>query len=183
MRTSVRNAVAALAALAGAAAIAPAAWAGCGAGLAQDAAWRPATDGAPVLTQVADATPSIVGLWSFEFHAPGDAGLVDFGYTEWHADGTEIMNSGGRAPATENFCLGVWSQTGPRTYALNHWALSYDAGTGKLNARVNIRETVTVNTAGNFYGGPFTIDVMDPKSGAVLQHVAGTAYGRRITAN
>src|SRR3569833_3691939 len=93
------------------------------------------------------------------------------------------MNSGGRAPATENFCLGVWEQTGPFSYKLNHFALSYDAGTGALNARVNIREEVVVDQKGSAFSGPFTIDVLDPNSGALLQHVAGRIVGRRVTVN
>ena len=53
---------------------------------------------------------SIVGMWSFNMTPT--AGPGDFGYQQWHSDGTELMNSGGRAPATQNFCMGVWRQTG-----------------------------------------------------------------------
>src|ERR1035438_8831624 len=90
---------------------------------------------------------SIVGMWNIQFismgntmHTPGipDGAQIDFGYGQWHSDGTEFFNSGGRAPATQNFCLGVWQQTGRYTYVLNHFALSYDATTGLLNGKVNI---------------------------------------------
>jgi hypothetical protein len=69
----------------------------------------------------ASASPSIVGLWSFQFISKGnaagtpsipDGAQVDFGYSQWHSDGTELLNSGSRAPATENFCMGVWQKTG-----------------------------------------------------------------------
>ena len=56
---------------------------------------------------------AIVGMWSFKMTAGGNQ--VDFGYQQWHSDGTEFMNSGGRAPATQNFCLGVWRQVGAAT--------------------------------------------------------------------
>ena len=122
---------------------------------------------------------SIVGMWDFKMTAGGNT--VDFGYVQWHSDGTELMNSGGRAPATENFCMGVWKQTGPSRYHLNHFALSYDAS-GALNARVNIKEDVVVDPRGATYSGPFTLDVYDPNSGALLQHVAGQVTAQRVAA-
>ena len=123
---------------------------------------------------------AIVGMWSFQMTAGG--GTVDFGYQQWHSDGTELLNSGGRAPATENFCMGVWRQVGPSKYHLNHFALSYDSS-GTLNAKVNIKEDVTINANGTSYSGPFSLDVYDPNSGTLLQHVAGQVTAHRITAN
>ena len=125
-------------------------------------------------------TRSIVGMWSFKMMAGGNQ--VDFGYQQWHSDGTELMNSGGRAPATENFCMGVWTAAGPYRYHLNHYALSYDTS-GNLNAKVNIKEDVTVDSSGATYTGPFSLDVYDPKSGALLQHVAGQVSAQRVPAN
>lgn len=123
---------------------------------------------------------SIVGMWSFKFTAGG--ATVDFGYVQWHSDGTELMNSGGRAPATENFCMGVWRQVAPSRYHLNHYALSYDSS-GVLNARVIIKEDVSLSSSGTSYSGPFTLDVYDPKSNALLQHVAGQVTAQRVPAN
>jgi len=123
----------------------------------------------------------IVGMWSFK-QTVGSA-TVDFGYQQWHSDGTEVMNSGTRAPATQNFCMGVWKPTGPRTYHLTHYALSYDATTGNLNAKVVIKEDVTVNLAGTTYSGPFTIDVYAPTGTTLLQHVAGQVSGQRVANN
>jgi hypothetical protein len=79
------------------------------------------------------------------------------------------MNSGGRAPATENFCMGVWQQTGPYTYVLNHFALSYDATTGLLNGKVNIAETITLSPGGTKYSGTFTITEFDTNGNEVDQ--------------
>ena len=67
-------------------------------------------------------------------------------------------------------------------YHLNHYALSYDTS-GTLNAKVVIKEDVTVNLAGTSYTGPFTLDVYDPNSNALLQHVAGQVTGQRVAAN
>ena len=77
----------------------------------------------------------IVGMWKVKFLVGAD--VFDFGYSQGHGDGTEILNSGSRAPATENFCLGVWAKTGHNAYKLNHFALSYNAATGLMDAMVN----------------------------------------------
>jgi hypothetical protein len=60
--------------------------------------------------------------------------------------------------------------------------LSYDTS-GNLNARVNIKENVVVDAKGSSFTGPFTIDVYDPTSGMLLQHVGGTINGQRVTVN
>jgi hypothetical protein len=134
-------------------------------------------------------TASIVGMWKVQFislgngnHNPSipDGALIDFGYGQWHSDGTEIFNSGGRAPATQNFCLGVWGRTGYLAYELNHFALSYDAPSGSLNGTANIREQVTLSPSGDSYTGTFTIDVYAP-NGSHVDHLAGTITGTRLT--
>ena len=56
---------------------------------------------------------TIVGFWHVKFVSEGSEGIpdgteVDAGYSQWHSDGTEIMNSAGRSPITGSFCLGVW---------------------------------------------------------------------------
>jgi hypothetical protein len=135
------------------------------------------------------ASTSIVGLWNIQFVSKGnvshnpsipDGAIIDFGYSQWHSDGTEIMNSGGHEPATQNFCLGVWGQTGFLAYELNHFALSYDATTQALSNYVNIREQVTLSPSGESYTGTFTIDIYDAKKTHV-DHLAGTVTGTRLT--
>jgi hypothetical protein len=128
-----------------------------------------------------DGGNSIVGLWKVSFTATDGSGYTDFGYSQWHGDGTELLNSGSHAPATQNYCLGVWQQTGDRTYKLNHFALSYDFTSGVLNGKVNIREQVTLGPHGNRYSGTFTIDVYDPTGTTVVNHVTGNIVGKRIT--
>lgn len=132
---------------------------------------------------------SIVGMWKIQLVSKGNTGhnpsipdgaIIDFGYSQWHSDGTEIMNSGGRAPATENFCLGVWGRTGYLAYELNHFALSYDATSGSLAGKVNIREQLTLSPSGDSYTGTFTLDVFSP-NGDHVDHLAGTTTGTRLT--
>ena len=148
------------------------------------AAYRPAQ-----FVRVSDnssSNTSIVGMWAVQFVAENSPGtpngtVVDWGYVQWHSDGTEMENSGGRSPSTENFCMGVWTQTGTSAYKLNHYALSYDAASGALNGYVRINEQVTLAPSGNQYSGSFTITAVDP-GGNPLPGVAGVVKGVRLTA-
>lgn len=102
-------------------------------------------------------SPSIVGMWSFQFISQGnttrspsiaDGTQINFGYTQFHNDETEILNAGARSPAQQNFCLGVWQDTGNFTYQVNHFALNYDAATGTLLGRIIVIEKITVSPGG-----------------------------------
>ncbi len=141
----------------------------------------------------------IVGFWHVKFVSDGiTTGIpegipkgaeVDAGYSQWHRDGTEIMNSAGHAPNTSNFCLGVWKRTGERSYKLNHFATAWDptkgavgpAGpAGELIGPADIREEVTLSPDGNQFAGTFTIDQYD-EAGNSLAHIQGAITGTRIT--
>jgi hypothetical protein len=135
-------------------------------------------------------TASIVGMWNFQFISVGnmahnpyipDGALLDFGYAQWHSDETELMNSGGHAANTGNFCMGTWVRSGMFTYVLNHFALSYDPTTGNLTAKIHIYEQVTLDPSGNEFTGTVTIDAYDPKTGLKVDHVTGTVSATRVT--
>ena len=126
---------------------------------------------------------SIVGFWHVKFVSEGTTGIpdgtvIDMGFSQWHSDGTEILNSS-RPPATSNFCLGVWEKTGRSTYKLNHFALSSDLN-GNLVGPANIREDVTLDSSGNSYSGTFSIEQFD-LSGNTLAHIVGNISATRIT--
>jgi hypothetical protein len=149
-----------------------------------------------------DDNVSIVGFWHVKFVSDGittgiPAGVIhkgdeiDAGYSQWHRDGTEIMNSGGRAPNTGDFCLGVWERTGVRKYVLNHFASAWDptkgavgpAGpAGALIGPANIREVVVLAPNGESFAGSFTIDNYD-EAGNPLSHLEGSITGTRIGVN
>jgi len=106
---------------------------------------------------------SIVGLWKFEMLAKStstnknpmpDGALVDFGTQAWHADGTELLNSGIRNPADGDFCQGVWKQVGPSTFKLNHMPLAW--GGGAYIGPVKMSVTVTLDATGNAFWGFFS---------------------------
>ena len=133
--------------------------------------------------QVVPVGAPIVGFWHVKFISKGtgfipDGTVVDMGFSQWHSDGTEILNSS-RPPATSNFCLGVWAKTGPSTYKLNHFALSSDLN-GNMIGPANIREDVTLDTHGTGYSGTFSISQYDT-SGNLLVQIVGEVVATRIT--
>ncbi len=133
------------------------------------------------------SSASMVGMWQFQLISKGNTGnnpsipdgaLIDFGFTQWHSDGTEIQNSAG-VPGG-GFCLGVWGQTGYLTFELNHFPIAFNSTTGAVANYINIREQNTLSPSGDSYTGTFTEDVYDPKGNHVT-HLAGTVVATRIT--
>ena len=164
---------------------------GCGYYSAQPVAPQPnpgragKEDKSPRLIFVSDHTAgpdsaTIVGLWKSEFILY-DGTVFDSGYTTWHSDGTELMNSG-RAPMTGSFCMGVWEQNSQGTYILNHFALSWDPTGTVFVGPANIRESIVLDPSGNTYTGTFSLTQFDP-NGNILAHFAGKVTGSRITPN
>ena len=132
----------------------------------------------------ADSAPpgaSIVGLWEMA-NTPNigpNAGKVTLrGIESWHSDGTEALNDF-HNPAGGNVCLGVWMQTGPRTFKLKHPYWMWDS-TGTLIGSGVLRWEVTVDADGNSYTGTFTNDQVDLLGNSV-NHVAGDTKATRIT--
>jgi hypothetical protein len=137
--------------------------------------------------------PSIVGFWHVAFIALGNAGgppdqtPIDDAYVQWHSDGTEIMNSS-RPPIISSFCLGVWKQTGPRTYTLRHLAKSWAPDGFTFIGPAVILETVTLSRNGNSYTGSFSITqydtndhVVPPAPGLPAAPIVGVIRATRIT--
>ena len=132
----------------------------------------------------------IVGMWRFTMSISGPNGqsiVIDDGYTQWHSDGTEIMNSGSHAPNTSNFCLGVWAPTGRGTYKLNHFPLAWDTSGAAPQGPVRIVANVKL-TDHDHFSGPFTLDVylwdgseIVNASGPPIAHLAGTYSATRVT--
>lgn len=137
---------------------------------------------------------AIVGMWKVTFiakgntgaDAPPDGAVIDAAIVQWHADGTEIMNSG-RPAQDGNFCLGVWEKVGFNKYKLNHFALGNDPanaplGIGNPAGPTHIQETVSLSRDGNQYSGYFILDATDP-SGNAGPHIIGVIKATRITVN
>ena len=139
-----------------------------------------------------ESNNSIVGMWKFTFTAQGNTGPgappdgvpLDIGFTQWHSDGTEIINSG-RPPQDGSICLGVWEKTGKSKYRFNHFATGYDtanapSGIGNPTGPTHIVGDVMVSRDGKHYAGTFTLDAYDT-SNALLAHIVGVVTATRIT--
>src|SRR6266513_809706 len=85
----------------------------------------------------------ITGFWKVQLSLP-DGTVIDDGYTTWHADGTEILNSS-RPPISGNFCMGVWKRTGRSTYKLNHFAMQWDPTGTIFIGPLNLKEEITLD--------------------------------------
>ncbi len=120
----------------------------------------------------------ITGFWKVQLSLP-DGTVIDEGYTTWHADGTEILNSS-RPPISGNFCMGVWKRTGRSTYKLNHFAMGWDASGTNFIGPVNLKEEVVLDRSHNSYAGTFTVDQYDT-NGNVIGHASGNVTAQRIT--
>jgi hypothetical protein len=132
--------------------------------------------------------PSIVGLWRFQF-SPELGG--DFGTVIWHEDGTEIMISAARDPAAGDVCMGVWKQTGPYTYELNHIAMGHDGPPGgppspTFTNTVHLHEIIKLSNSGNSYSGTIhaVISAANPDhpfdESNVITQVSGSIRATRV---
>jgi hypothetical protein len=106
---------------------------------------------------------SLVGLWEFKWTGFS----VDWGTQAFHADGTEIMFSGGQNPETGDVCQGVWRKVGPHTYTLNHIAMGWFAPGAGFGVRVHIHATIKLDASGNSFTGHYraavyTVSPADP---------------------
>lgn len=122
--------------------------------------------------------PTAVGLWESTF--AGEDGSTYVGFETIYADGNELLIDNS-APATDNVCSGVWEQTGPRTYKINHPSWDFDLS-GNLIGVVVLTETITIHEKGNKYEGTATVTVYDPTVSTIVYQVSGTLIGARITA-
>ena len=122
--------------------------------------------------------PTAVGLWQSTF--AGTDGSTYVGFETIYADGNELLVDNS-APATDNVCSGVWEQTGPRTYKINHPSWDFDLS-GNLIGVVVLTDTITIDANGNRYKGTATVTVYDPTVSTIVYQVSGSLIGARITA-
>lgn len=183
MKTSFGKLSAGFGALVLALACAPSSWAGCGPSLAKPThtSWMVQPERAMLLQVGEDSSrqPSIVGFWHFK--QMSGMNEFDAGYDQWHSDGTEIYNSGGRAPDTQSFCMGVWQQIGPRHYFLNHRAIGWESG-GTTPAYVaTVLEDVTLSPSGNSFSGSYIVNLYDLTGHFLQVYSKGKVTATRIT--
>jgi hypothetical protein len=139
--------------------------------------WQPESDSA-LLTLASSTTDPIVGYWRVQFLSGTE--VIDQALTQWHSDGTEIMNSS-RNPETQAFCMGVWENIGGSTYRLNHYGIAWDQSTSTTSplGLANIRESVNLSKDGKSFRGTFIINQYD-ENGNLLVTLSSTLTGYRI---
>jgi hypothetical protein len=174
---------------------------------AKPTVWTPSNGAARLLHAAyepgeGDGNPhTIVGMWHMKLvagtitlfnNAPElpfpEGAEFDAGYQQWHNDGTEMLNSGGRPPFTSSFCMGVWEQTGPRTYKLNHFAIAW-SNLATRTGPTSIVEEVTLSPDGKTFAGHFTItdylETDSPAGSSITKQdtVSGPITATRIDVN
>ena len=123
---------------------------------------RPGT--APALAMAAQnagnsGSGAIVGQWQVlmtAFPGTNDEFVFDFGFQQFHADGTELMISGGVPPTIGNVCIGVWERDAGGQIRLRHMTWNWagnevlgDLPTGYFWLEVTLRP----NSQGTAYTG------------------------------
>jgi hypothetical protein len=94
--------------------------------------------------------------------------VFDFGFQQFHADGTELMISGGVPPTIGNVCIGAWERGPGGVIRLRHvtwnWAgneVLGDLPTGYFYLEVTLR----TNSLGTAYAGTWKTASFDLGAG------------------
>ena len=124
---------------------------------------------------------SIVGFWNTTFLFGNGPDIFDQGFQQWHRDNTEMMVDNAVSPSLGNVCVGVWKQTGQRTYTLKHMTFNWDEH-GGLAGTFILRMTVTLDRHGNAFAGSYAADSFDLEGKLIPElHVEGRVKSERIT--
>jgi hypothetical protein len=139
---------------------------------------------------------SLVGMWNVTFTSDGTAypqpipagATLDVATIQYHSDGTEFQISGTRPPSTGDVCMGVWKQTGERTYKLRHVALAWvssdstpPVSPAQFLGPGIFHEEINLDRSGNTFQGTVTIDQYAKDGVTLLEHIGGTMKGTRFT--
>ena len=125
-----------------------------------------------------DSNATILGFWKGLEYVGGV--VVDIGFGQYNAGGTELSNDTGPSGGGNNFCMGAWKRIGRRTYEQVHTFFVFDTS-GRAVAIAIERSSFTVSRDGNSFEGTWHQDNYD-FSGNVLPgtHSEGTLSGTRI---
>jgi PKD domain len=139
---------------------------------------RPADSLLPLDTPAgaADSLASIVGLWDIQYFAGGM--FQGESFEIFYSDGNEAIND--LSPILEgNYCVGVWAQTGPRTFALHHVTWIFD-DQGMPGGRGTEDAIITLDPSGKSFSATGSGQGYD-LDGKLLGAGPFTAKATRIT--
>jgi len=114
---------------------------------------------------------AITGLWQVTYSSGGQ--VVDMAFEAFHIDGTEELNDI-TPPSEGNVCFGVWAQTGPDTYIVNHPSWDFDSNGNVIGTAV-IKVTLNLTSLNKFTGSS-TLSYFDLKGNP------GPVYTGTVTA-
>jgi hypothetical protein len=125
-----------------------------------------------------DSKPTVLGFWKKLEYVEGV--VVDIGFAQYNAGGTELTNDTGPSGGGNNFCMGAWKRIGRRTYEQVHTFFVFDTS-GRAVAVAIERSCFTVSRDGNTFAGKWNQDNYD-FSGNVIPgtHYKGTLTATRI---
>ena len=124
---------------------------------------------------------SIVGLWNTQFLLGDGPDLFDESFQQFQSGGTEMMLSRGLPPVLGNVCVGVWKQTGPRTFKLKHTAWNWNLD-GSFVGIFVMEATLKLDRRGASYTGTWSADNLTPSGEPIPgEHFEGIVRGTRIT--
>jgi hypothetical protein len=149
--------------------------------IAPRSAVAPATAPASGETDLEAPADSIVGLWRVEFLVGEGPDVAFKAFQQWHQGGTETMVDNGVPPALGNVCVGVWKQTGPRTFKLRHVTFNWDEH-GTSTGTFQVLITVKLNRKGDAYTGAYAADSFDLTGNVIPElHTEGRLRATRIS--
>jgi hypothetical protein len=90
------------------------------------------------------------------------------------------MVDNGVPPSLGNVCVGVWKQTGTRTFSLRHVTFNWDAN-GQTTGTFQVVITVRLDREGRTYAGTYVSDSFDLEGNRIPElHTEGRLRAARI---
>lgn len=133
---------------------------------------------AQLRAQPSGNSDSIVGLWHVEHRLP-DGSLYFESFEQYHSDGSEFEFANIN-PIVGDICMGVFTQTGPKSVSLYHIGWIFDEA-GNPAGTFTLEGPRKVSKHGTVLKGTFDAKIYDV-DGNLLEEDTGTTTGERIAA-
>jgi hypothetical protein len=123
---------------------------------------------------------SPVGLWKMRYLIGTGPDLFDESFQQFHAGGTETMLSNILPPSLGNVCLGIWKQTGARTFKITHRGWNWNPD-GTLAGTFLLSGTMRLDRRGDSFSGTWVSDSLDTAGNVIPElHFEGIARAARV---
>jgi hypothetical protein len=126
------------------------------------------------------SAPSLEGSWNV---VVGAGSPTEFKTLVTYAAGGGLMATVPALPPGFHGSTvhGTWIRSGGKQFTYTFLSLIYDSA-GQFAGTLKVRETITLNAAGDQYDGVSSIDVLDPAGNPIppFSSCGGTSHGKRI---